>query len=124
MRLPKGRFETPFDGLGWRRTAGSGARLSQPAFVPTPEFQCASGRRLLRQVRVPCTLVHNGQKRRVCDAGVLVQMDHAAARSAVPEVIARHRSDNALEIYGAIQRHHAMPHGRYKVYLHPRPRSA
>ena len=37
MRLPKGRFETPFDGLGWRRTAGRGARLSQPA-LSQPRF--------------------------------------------------------------------------------------
>ena len=70
---------------------------------PNPNFQRASGRCLLRQMRVPRTLVHNGQKRRVCNAGVCVQTDHAATCSAVPEVIAGHRADDALEIYGAIQ---------------------
>ena len=57
MRLLKGRFETPFDGLGWHRTAGSGARLSQLA-LSQPQFPARFGKMLIEanaKPAHPCT---------------------------------------------------------------------
>ena len=66
-----------------------------PDHVPREERVLAPGERC-----ADC----GGRLKRLRDAGVPVQTDHAAANSAVPEGIARQRAEEALEVLGATHR--------------------